>query len=103
MCAGGEPGNVGEPMVSLCSVRKEERRPWGKKTPGVARKLQPLTRAFSAEEGHKESRGMQGIGGGEGAPNAPEMGSRQSERIRVPRKVGNRGPRAPREGRRSRA
>src|SRR2546427_6138467 len=99
----GEPGNVGEPIVSLCSVRKEERRPWWYKTPGVERKLQPLTRALSAEKGHKERRAMQGIGGGEGEPNDPEMGSRQSWRIIVPRKVGNRGPRDPLEGRRSRA
>ncbi len=50
---------------------------------------------------------MQGIGGGEGEPNDPEMGSWQSERIRVPRagspaflvgKVGNRRPKGPTAG-----
>ncbi len=55
---------------------------------------------------------MQGIGGGEGEPNAPAMGYWQSERIRVPLagsprllvgKVGNQGPRDPLEGRRRRA
>ncbi len=55
---------------------------------------------------------MQGIGGGEGEPNAPEMGSWQSERIIVPMagrpmllvgKVGNQCPRDPLQGRRRRA
>ena len=47
------------------------------KTPGVERRLQPLTRAF-VEKGHKERRAMQGIGEGEGEPNDPEMGFWQS-------------------------
>jgi hypothetical protein len=85
-------------MVSLWSRRKEERRPGREKPPGVERKLQPLPRAFSAEKGPKERRVLPGIGGGEGAPNDPERGSRQSARRRGPRKVGKRGPRDPREG-----
>ena len=61
---------------------------------------------------HKESGVRHGIGGGEGEPNDPEMGSWQSERSRVPMAgsprllvgtVGNRRPRDPPEGRRRRA
>ena len=65
-----------------------------------------------ASKGHKASGAPQGIGEGEGAPNAPEMGHWQSSRSIVPQagsgallggKVGNRCPRDPREGRRRRA
>jgi hypothetical protein len=61
---------------------------------------------------HKARGVMQGIGGGEGEPHAPEMGSWQSERSSVPMAgsprllvgtVGNHGPRDPLQGRRSRA
>ena len=69
---------MGEPIVSLCSVRKEERRPGREKPPGVERKLQPLPRAFSAEKGPKERRVLPGIGGGEGELNDPETGHWQS-------------------------
>jgi len=63
-------------------------------------------------KGHEARRALHGIGGGKGAPHAPERGSWPSERTRVPLagtprclvgKVGNRCPRAPRAGRRSRA
>jgi hypothetical protein len=63
-------------------------------------------------KGHKARRALQGIGEGEGVPNDSERGYWQSERTRVPKagnlrllvgKVGNRCPRDPREGRRSRA
>jgi hypothetical protein len=47
------------------------------KTPGVERRLQPLTRALYEKE-HKERRAMQGIGGGEGEANDPETGFWQS-------------------------
>ena len=65
-----------------------------------------------ASKGHKARGVTQGIGEGEGAPNAPEMGQWQSSRRIVPQagsgarlvgKVGNRWPRDPLEGRRSRA
>jgi hypothetical protein len=63
-------------------------------------------------KGHKARRALQGIGEGQGVPNDSERGSWQSERTRVPMaghrrrlvgQVGHRGPRAPLEGRRSRA
>src|SRR5437879_1218064 len=83
------------------------------KTPGAEGKLQPLTRAcWRTAKGTHRKRSAARYRGGEGAPNAPERGSWQSERIRVPMAgspmllvgtVGNHGPRDPREGRRRRA
>ena len=63
-------------------------------------------------KGHKARRALQGIGEGQGGPNDSEKGYWQSERTIVPMtgnlrllvgKVGNRCPRDPLEGRRSRA
>jgi hypothetical protein len=82
------------------------------KTPGAGRPLAPLQRALWRQKAPKARRATQGIGDGQGTPNAPETGHWPSERLRVPRggshglrsgKVGNQRPRAPREGRRRRA
>jgi len=77
------------------------------KTPGAGRSLAPPKRAFGDTKGHKARRVTQGIGEGQGAPNDPETGHWQSERLIVPRarsreplagKVGNPGPEGPTAG-----
>jgi len=97
-------GPLGEPQA-------EEGRPSRERLPawqGTA----SLAHEPGAKKGPKASGVLQGLGGGQGTPNAPETGYGQSERSIVPQagsgallagQVGHRCPRAPREGRRRRA
>ncbi len=65
-------------MVSLCTIRCRSAVRQGKDSRRGEEALASDTNLFLGKKGHKERRAMQGIGGGEGEPNEPEMGFWQS-------------------------
>jgi hypothetical protein len=97
MSAQGERGNLGEPPVSLSYPRSGgpgDHRPWRDRElpPGY----EPARETTNAGKHARDREASD-------TRSAPRRAWWQSERRRVPRKVGNRGPRDPPEGRRRRA
>jgi hypothetical protein len=97
MSSQGERGNVGAPPVPVPHARSGGP---GDHRPGRALGASPRPRA---QGGHHARRAAGAVAGSAREAKRPERGRGESSRRIVPVQVGNRDPRAPREGRQRRA